>query len=58
MKLEKLKAIVLPEQDVAIFQGFLIKYIGKMEQCTEEALLEATVKTIEVNGASITIKLI
>ena len=50
---------VMPKaQEVVVFQGFNIKYIGKVSDCHDDKLKDATVKNMESNGNNITIKLI
>ena len=50
---------VMPKtQEIVVFQGFNVKYIGKVLDCHDEPILSATVKNLESNGKNITIKLI
>lgn len=50
---------VMPKtQEIVVFQGFNIKYIGKVSDCHEDSILGATVKNMESNGKNLTIKLI
>ena len=50
---------VMPKaQEIVVFQGFNVKYIGKVSDCHEDLILNATVKNMESNGKNITIKLI
>ena len=50
---------VMPKaQEIVVFQGFNVKYIGKVSDCNDAKLLEATVKNMESNGNNITLKLI
>ena len=50
---------VMPKaQEIVVFQGFNVKYIGRVLDCHDEQILAATVKNIESNGKNITIKLI
>ena len=58
MVLSDLVKLMPKEQEIVVFQGFNIKYIGKVTDCHDEALLAATVKNLESNGNNITFKLI
>ena len=50
---------VMPKsQEIVVFQGFNVRYIGRTLDCQDENILKATVKNLESNGKNITIKLI
>ena len=55
MVLKELVKVIKKEQEIAVFQGFLIKYMGVSEMCNDAKLLEATVKQVEQTGNSINI---
>lgn len=58
MVLRDVVSLMPKEQEIVVFQGFIIKYIGARETCNDEDLLDSTVKSIESNGTNITFKLI
>lgn len=53
--LYELIKLIKPKQEIAVFQGFPIKYIGKAKDCTDPNLLNATVKSLEDTNGNITI---
>lgn len=55
MVLHELIQVMKPGQDIAVFQGFPIKYMGKVKDCNDPALLQATVKYFEDQAGNVTI---
>lgn len=53
--LYELIKLIKPKQEIAVFQGFPIKYIGKAKDCADPELLNATVKSLEDTNGNITI---
>lgn len=53
--LYELIKLIKPKQEIAVFQGFPIKYIGKAKDCADPSLLNATVKSLEDTNGNITI---
>lgn len=58
MILKDLLKVMPKEQEIVVFTGFNIQFIGKNLDCHDKRLAEETVKGIESNGKNLTIKLI
>ena len=53
-----MKLVMPKSQEIVIFQGFNVRYIGRNIDCQDWDLNRATVLNMESNGKNITIKLV
>ena len=58
MKLVDLLKVMPKSQEIVIFQGFNVRYIGRNIDCQDWDLNRATVLNMQSNGKNITIKLV
>ncbi|GEM_PF-2343274 len=58
MVLQDIVNVMPKSQEIVVFQGFNIRYIGRTLDCQDQNILTATVKEIESNGKNITVKVI
>lgn len=58
MVLQDIVNVMPKSQEIVVFQGFNIRYIGRTLDCQDQNILNATVKEIESNGKNITVKVI
>ncbi|SFA84112.1 hypothetical protein SAMN05216249_103110 [Acetitomaculum ruminis DSM 5522] len=57
MKLKELIDVMDEDQEILIFSGYVVKFVGMVKEFHMKTIFGDTVKKLEKNGEAITIKL-